>query len=52
MWQVWRRDDNGNDFLICSFKTEKEGQDYVAEMTARGHKQVYWCVQAEVSKTD
>ncbi|MDX2105115.1 MAG: hypothetical protein SFY67_01825 [Candidatus Melainabacteria bacterium] len=46
MWQVWRLDDNGNEFMICTFETQKEAQDYCDEMTARGHKQTYWCIQA------
>ncbi len=42
IFEVWRQDDNGNKFLICSFALETDALAYVDEMTARGHKQVYW----------
>ncbi len=42
-YEVWRQDDNGNKFLVCSFTQEKYALEYVEELTSRGHKQVYWC---------
>lgn len=41
-WWVRRGDDNGNVFDVASF-SHRCGADALAEqLTARGHKQVYW----------
>ena len=41
-FEVWRLDDNDNEFRIRSFETESDARNYSKEMTARGHKQTYW----------
>lgn len=42
-WRVLREDDNGNRFLVAAGLTREEAEAQVAELTAHGHKQVYWC---------
>jgi len=37
-----RQDDNGNRFVVAEGLTETEASQKVDELTARGHKQVYW----------
>lgn len=41
-WSVWRRDDNGNEFLVQGKLTEQEARRLVHEFEAKGHKQSYW----------
>jgi len=43
IWQVWRQDDNGNEFLIANCSQQTAAEQLVAEFTAHGHKQFYWC---------
>jgi len=44
-WQVWRQDDNGNDFLMMTFATERGAHCIAHLFEARGHKQHYWVVR-------
>jgi hypothetical protein len=46
-WAVWRQDDNGNQYLVSRHGTQAEAQAVAAEMTARGHKQVYWVAASD-----
>jgi hypothetical protein len=41
-WAVHRQDDNGNRFLVQARLSREEAERLVAELEARGHKQVYW----------
>jgi len=41
-WSVWRRDDNGNEFLVRGGLTEQQALQLAAELEATGHKQSYW----------
>ena len=41
-WAVWRRDDNGNVFLVQDQLTEQEALRLAREFEAKGHKQSYW----------
>lgn len=41
-WAVWRRDDNGNEFLVRERLSEQEARRLVREFEAKGHKQSYW----------
>lgn len=42
LYQVWRQDDNGNQFVVESDLTREDAQKLAFELEARGHKQVYW----------
>lgn len=46
-YEVWRRDDYGNDFLVAANLSQSEAQKLVDDLTARGHKQMYWMVEAK-----
>ena len=37
-----RQDDNSNRFVVAENLTESEARQKVDDLTARGHKQVYW----------
>jgi hypothetical protein len=37
-----RQDDNGNQFVVQTALNREEANRLVAELEARGHKQVYW----------
>ena len=41
-WTVLRQDDNGNRFIVQRHLGREEAERLVAELEARGHKQVYW----------
>ncbi|MEO1273161.1 MAG: hypothetical protein AAFX99_34170 [Myxococcota bacterium] len=41
-WELWRQDDNGNDFLMATFASERAAQCVADLFEARGHKQSYW----------
>lgn len=46
-YQLWRQDDNGNEFLIDAFEIRNEAEEKLAEFEAKGHKQTYWIVEAK-----
>ncbi|MCA9780422.1 MAG: hypothetical protein KC800_27045 [Candidatus Eremiobacteraeota bacterium] len=41
-FEVWRQDDNGNEFLVTAFPRELEARLYRKQLERRGHKQHYW----------
>ena len=41
-WAVRRQDDNGDRFVVETGLSQEEAERLVAELEARGHKQVYW----------
>jgi hypothetical protein len=41
-WAVHRQDDNGNRFVVQTGLSREQAERLVAELEARGHKQVYW----------
>jgi hypothetical protein len=41
-FEVWRRDDNGNEFLVATFGDQASAERKIAELSAGGHKQTYW----------
>jgi hypothetical protein len=51
-WRVMRQDDNGNRYLVGSRATRKDAEDPVAQLEARGHKQLYWTEPFEESAPD
>ena len=48
-WRVMRQDDNGNHFVVAEGLMRSEAEARVAALTAKGHKQTYWC---EASRPD
>jgi hypothetical protein len=44
--EVWRQDDNGNQFLVQTTACRADATNLVDTLTARGHKQVYWAKPA------
>lgn len=42
VFEVWRVDDNGNEFLVATFDDQKLAEQRVAELAEGGHKQMYW----------
>jgi hypothetical protein len=50
-WTVWRIDDNGNRFAVRAHLDWAEAERLVVELTARGHKQMYWA-ERETTRTE
>lgn len=48
MFEVWRLDDNGNEFLVDTFDNRESAEVKIAALTAGGHKQTYWLKEAAV----
>jgi hypothetical protein len=48
VYQVWRLDDNGNEFLVREFDDLKSAEVRVSELASIGHKQVYWIKEADI----
>lgn len=44
-WEVWRQDDNGQEYLMEVVDREDRAVALVREYTERGHKQTYWYVR-------
>lgn len=42
LWEVWRRDDNANEFRISRHLTQSAAQARVDHFESLGHKQDYW----------
>lgn len=42
IFEVWRQDDNGNEFLISAFRNDFEARLLRKRHERRGHKQHYW----------
>lgn len=41
-WQLWRQDDNGNQFLIAVYPSERAALCVANTFESLGHKQTYW----------
>jgi len=41
-FEVWRLDDNGNEFLVARYDDREVAERKIAELAAGGHKQTYW----------
>jgi hypothetical protein len=41
-WTVWRRDDNGNHFVVQTGLSYEQAQAVVSSLEAKGHKQFFW----------
>lgn len=48
MWELWRQDDGGHQFLIARYATLDEAEREMRDYEARGHKQVYWVIKREL----
>ena len=44
VFEVWRLDDNANQFLVVTFNDRASAEKRIAELTAHGHRQMY-CVK-------
>jgi hypothetical protein len=44
VWQLWRQDDHGNEFLVAEFTDRESAERARDEFVARGHHQHYWVV--------
>ena len=42
VWSVWRRDENGNHFLVQEGLTQSDAWGLVRAYEQKGHKQLYW----------
>ena len=42
LWQLWRQDEHGNEFLIADFDDRARAESARDEFIARGHHQHYW----------
>jgi len=42
VFEVWRLDDNGNEFLVDTFDDRESAERRIAALAASGHKQMYW----------
>jgi hypothetical protein len=42
VWELWRQDDHGNEFLIATFPDRQSAERARDEFLARGHHQHYW----------
>jgi len=41
-WELWRQDEQGNEFLVRAFAEREEAEGARDELIARGHRQQYW----------
>lgn len=41
-WELWRQDDNGNEFLVERFESEEAARESLARYESLQHKQTYW----------
>lgn len=44
IFEVWRQDDNGNEFNMGWRQEYEEAQKMIAELSAKHHKQTFWIV--------
>lgn len=40
-FEIWRLDDNGNEFLVGRFDDRMTAEKRIAELAAGGHRQTY-----------
>ncbi len=50
VYQVWRLDDNGNEFLVETFDDRNSAEERAAGLAASGHKQVYWVTESAIQR--
>jgi len=46
VFQLWRQDDHGNEFLIRAYPDRAAAERARDELDARGHHQHYWVTPA------
>jgi hypothetical protein len=44
-FELWRQDDNGNRFLVASYRSRSLAERRLAELTRCLHKQFYWIAE-------
>lgn len=42
VFELWRLDDNGNEFLVEAFDEREAAEEKIAGLAAGGHRQTYW----------
>jgi hypothetical protein len=42
MWQLWRQDEHGNEYLVAEFDDREAAERARDAFLARGHHQHYW----------
>ena len=48
VFEVWRLDDNANEFLVDTFNDRASAEKRITELAAGGHRQMYWVKEATV----
>jgi len=48
VFEVWRLDDNANEFLVDTFSDRESAEQRIAELAAGGHRQMYWVKEITV----
>jgi len=48
-WQLWRQDDNGNQFLVGDYPSKNLAERRLTELMRGHHKQIYWINEPAVS---
>jgi len=48
VYEVWRLDDNGSEFLVDTFGDRKSAEMRIAALAVSGHKQVYWLKEVAI----
>jgi hypothetical protein len=46
-FEIWRLDDNGNEFLVETLDDRKSAEQRIVELADGGHKQMYWVKEVE-----
>jgi hypothetical protein len=44
-YPLWRRDENGSEFLVAAWSTREEAERQQREFERRGHKQSYFVIE-------
>ncbi|MFC6672189.1 hypothetical protein [Marinobacterium aestuariivivens] len=47
-YELWRLDDNGNEFLVETFDSRSDAEARQRDLAAGGHKQTYWLKAIEI----
>jgi hypothetical protein len=45
MWELWRQDDHGREFLVRGFDDQADAEAAREQLAARGHHQAYWVIE-------
>lgn len=48
IFEVWRLDDNGNEFMVVAFDDRESAEKRIADLASGVHKQMYWVKEAGI----